>query len=121
MNAFDNAYSGGTVEDAFVVRVNAAGSALVYSTYLSGNFGARGCGIAANNNQGLRLCDRHDQHQLSSNSECLRIHKFQLWLHDQAMHELFRCSVTRLFNFPWPTRALLKAGLSQRTSAATFI
>ena len=38
MNAFDNAYSGGTVEDAFVVRVNAAGSALVYSTYLSGNF-----------------------------------------------------------------------------------
>ena len=52
MNAFDNAYSGGTVEDAFVVRVNAAGSALVYSTYLSGNFGARGCGIAANNNQG---------------------------------------------------------------------
>jgi hypothetical protein len=53
MNAFDNAYSGGTVEDAFVVRVNAAGSALVYSTYLSGNFGARGCGIAANNSQGF--------------------------------------------------------------------
>ena len=52
VNAFDNAYSGGTVEDAFVVRINAAGSALVYSTYLSGNFGARGCGIAANNGQG---------------------------------------------------------------------
>ena len=53
MNAFDNAYSGGTVEDAFVLRINAAGSALVYSTYLSGNFGARGCGIAANNSQGF--------------------------------------------------------------------
>ncbi len=53
MNAFDSTYSGGTVEDAFVVRINAAGSALVYSTYLSGNFGARGCGIWANNSQGL--------------------------------------------------------------------
>lgn len=53
MNAFDSTYSGGTDEDAFVVRINAAGSALVYSTYLSGNFGARGCGIAANNNQGF--------------------------------------------------------------------
>src|SRR6185436_15138123 len=51
VNAFDNAYSGGTVEDAFVVRINAAGSALVYSTYLSGTFGARGCGIWANNSQ----------------------------------------------------------------------
>jgi hypothetical protein len=53
MNAFDSTYSGGTVEDAFVVRLNAAGSALVYSTYLSGNFGARGCGIAASNSQGF--------------------------------------------------------------------
>ena len=51
MNAFDSTYSGGTVEDAFVVRINAVGSALVYSTYLSGNFGARGCGIWANNSQ----------------------------------------------------------------------
>ncbi|MEP6922425.1 MAG: SBBP repeat-containing protein [bacterium] len=53
MNALDSTYSGGTVEDAFVVRINAAGSALVYSTYLSGNFGARGCGIWANNSQGF--------------------------------------------------------------------
>jgi len=53
VNAFDSTYSGGTVEDAFVVRINAAGSALVYSTYLSGNFGARGCGIWANNSQGF--------------------------------------------------------------------
>ena len=53
MNAFDSTYSGGTDEDAFVVRINAAGSALVYSTYLSGNFGARGCGISANNSQGF--------------------------------------------------------------------
>ncbi|HYU99785.1 MAG TPA: SBBP repeat-containing protein [Pyrinomonadaceae bacterium] len=51
MNAFDSTYSGGTDEDAFVVRINPAGSALVYSTYLSGNFGARGCGIWANNSQ----------------------------------------------------------------------
>jgi Calx-beta domain/Carboxypeptidase regulatory-like domain/Beta-propeller repeat/Domain of unknown function (DUF4214) len=51
VNAFDSTYSGGTDEDAFVVRINAAGSALVYSTYLSGNFGARGCGIWANNSQ----------------------------------------------------------------------
>ncbi len=53
VNAFDSTYSGGTDEDAFVTRINAAGSALVYSTYLSGNFGARGCGIAANNSQGF--------------------------------------------------------------------
>jgi hypothetical protein len=52
INAFDSLYSGGTDEDAFVTRINAAGSALVYSTYLSGNFGSRGFGIAANNSQG---------------------------------------------------------------------
>jgi Carboxypeptidase regulatory-like domain/Beta-propeller repeat/Putative Ig domain len=46
MNAFDSTYSGGTDEDAFVTRLNAAGSALVYSTYLSGQYGARGWGIA---------------------------------------------------------------------------
>src|SRR5882762_3312005 len=51
MNSFDSTYSGGTDEDAFVVRINAAGSVLVYSTYLSGNFGARACGIWANNSQ----------------------------------------------------------------------
>jgi Carboxypeptidase regulatory-like domain/Calx-beta domain/Beta-propeller repeat len=53
VNAFDSTYSGGTDEDAFVTRINAAGSALVYSTYLSGNFGARAWGIAANNSQGF--------------------------------------------------------------------
>ena len=53
VNAFDSTYSGGTDEDAFVTRINAAGSALVYSTYLSGNFGARGWGIAANSSQGF--------------------------------------------------------------------
>jgi hypothetical protein len=47
VNAFDSIYSGGTDEDAFVTRINAAGSALVYSTYLSGTFGARGFGISA--------------------------------------------------------------------------
>ena len=35
-----------TVDASFVTRLNPAGSALVYSTYLSGNFGARGWGIA---------------------------------------------------------------------------
>jgi hypothetical protein len=49
VNAFDStlSFAGGT--DAFVTRLNPAGSALVYSTYLSGNFGARGWGIAVNN------------------------------------------------------------------------
>ncbi|MCU1265596.1 MAG: uncharacterized protein JWM21_1914 [Acidobacteria bacterium] len=49
VNAFDSTYSssaGSGVEDAFVARLNPAGSALVYSTYLSGQFGARGYGIA---------------------------------------------------------------------------
>ena len=52
VNAFDSLYSGGTDEDAFVTRINAAGSALAYSTYLSGTFGSRGYGISANNAQG---------------------------------------------------------------------
>jgi Carboxypeptidase regulatory-like domain/Beta-propeller repeat len=52
MNAYDGTYSGGTDEDAFVTRIDASGSALAYSTYLSGTFGARGFGIAANNSQG---------------------------------------------------------------------
>ena len=46
VNAFDSTYSGGTDEDGFVARLNPAGSALVYSTYLSGQFGARPYGIA---------------------------------------------------------------------------
>jgi uncharacterized repeat protein (TIGR01451 family) len=37
-------YDGGL--DAFVAKLNAAGSALVYSTYLGGNFGDGGSGIA---------------------------------------------------------------------------
>jgi Carboxypeptidase regulatory-like domain/Beta-propeller repeat len=49
VNAFKSTYSGGTDEDAFVTRLNPTGSALVYSTYLAGQFGARGWGIAVNN------------------------------------------------------------------------
>ena len=48
-NAFQAAYAGG-LSDAFVTKVNAAGSALVYSTYLggsgSGDYGDQGTGIA---------------------------------------------------------------------------
>lgn len=49
VNAFRStlSFAGGT--DAFVTRLNPTGSALVYSTYLSGQFGARGWGIAVNN------------------------------------------------------------------------
>src|SRR5262249_40107100 len=39
------AYGGGS-EDAFVVKLNAAGSALVYSTYLGGSGNDEGVGIA---------------------------------------------------------------------------
>lgn len=49
VNAFDSTYSstaGSGVEDGFVARLNPAGSALVYSSYLSGQFGARPYGIA---------------------------------------------------------------------------
>lgn len=53
VNALKSTYSGGTDEDAFVTRINAAGSALVYSTYLAGQFGARGWGIAATGSQGF--------------------------------------------------------------------
>jgi hypothetical protein len=43
-NPLQPAYGGGT--DAFVAKLNAAGSALVYSTYLGGSGGEHGSGIA---------------------------------------------------------------------------
>ena len=43
-NAFQNTFGGGG--DAFVTKLNAAGSALVYSTYLGGSDGDFGAGIA---------------------------------------------------------------------------
>jgi hypothetical protein len=43
--AFQTSFAGGS-EDAFVSKLNAAGSALVYSTYLGGSGGAGGSGIA---------------------------------------------------------------------------
>ncbi len=47
VNAFDSTHTSGSgVEDAFVTRLNPAGSALVYSSFLKGQFGARGYGIA---------------------------------------------------------------------------
>jgi hypothetical protein len=39
-------YFGGGVSDAFVAKLNPAGSALVYSTYLGGNYFDLGRGIA---------------------------------------------------------------------------
>jgi hypothetical protein len=49
LNPFQASYSGGPGADAFVTKVNAAGTALVYSTYLGGNGGGgfeNGAGIA---------------------------------------------------------------------------
>jgi hypothetical protein len=48
LNAFTSTFVGSTSGDgnAFVTRLNPAGSALVYSTFLSGTFGARGFAIA---------------------------------------------------------------------------
>jgi len=43
-NAYQGAFGG--VNDAFVTKLSAAGSALVYSTYLGGDGGDRGSGIA---------------------------------------------------------------------------
>jgi PKD repeat protein len=43
--AFDKTYAGG---DAFVMRINAAGSALIYSSYYGGSMGEAACGIAVN-------------------------------------------------------------------------
>ena len=45
-NPLQGAHAGG-LEDAFVTKLNAAGSALVYSTYLGGSDGDYGQGIAA--------------------------------------------------------------------------
>jgi hypothetical protein len=45
VNAFQPLYGGN--EDAFVTKINAAGSAFVYSTYLGGNVDDWGIGIAA--------------------------------------------------------------------------
>ncbi len=42
VNPIQSAYSGGPGADAFVTKINAAGSALVYSTYLGGNAGNGG-------------------------------------------------------------------------------
>jgi hypothetical protein len=42
LNPFQSAYSGGPGADAFVTKINAAGTALVYSTYLGGNAGNTG-------------------------------------------------------------------------------
>jgi len=44
-DAFDTSFNGGIV-DAFVTKLNATGSALVYSTYLGGSSDDRGRGIA---------------------------------------------------------------------------
>jgi uncharacterized protein (TIGR03437 family) len=44
-NPIQGAYAGGD-QSAFVTKINAAGSALVYFTYLGGGFGAYGYGIA---------------------------------------------------------------------------
>ena len=48
MNGFESSFVGSTSGDgdAFVTRLNSAGSAVVYSTYLSGTYGARGYGVA---------------------------------------------------------------------------
>lgn len=48
LNAFDTIYSGGSDGDAFVSKLNAAGTALVYSTYLGGTNSEHGQGIAVN-------------------------------------------------------------------------
>jgi hypothetical protein len=45
-NAIQPVHGGGVIQDAFVTKINAAGSALVYSTYLGGTGGEIGFGIA---------------------------------------------------------------------------
>nr|MBA3240534.1 SBBP repeat-containing protein [Acidobacteriota bacterium] len=45
-NALQPANGGGVLQDAYVTKINAAGSALVYSTYLGGTGGEIGFGIA---------------------------------------------------------------------------
>ena len=102
-------------------RINAAGSALIYSTYLSGNFGARGFGIAANNSQGIRLRDRHDQHWLSGDGQRLRIDQFQLRFPDQADARTVRAHRRWSIQPSWPTPAPSKDELSPRMWPATFM
>jgi pimeloyl-ACP methyl ester carboxylesterase len=48
VNAFDSSFVGSTSGDGdvFVTRLNPAGTSIVYSTFLSGTYGARGYGIA---------------------------------------------------------------------------
>ncbi|HYJ04808.1 MAG TPA: SBBP repeat-containing protein, partial [Chthoniobacterales bacterium] len=46
LNAFDSTFGGPFASDAFVAKINAAGSALVYSSYLGGNAEDTGFGIA---------------------------------------------------------------------------
>lgn len=49
MEAFDTTYNSG-VYDAFVVKLNSTGSALIYSTFLDGSYGSTGEGIAIDTN-----------------------------------------------------------------------
>lgn len=47
--AFDNTYNGGYPGDAFVIKLNNAGTSLVYSTFLGGSYPDRGYGISIDN------------------------------------------------------------------------
>ena len=54
VNGFQNSL-GGATQDAFVAKLNAAGTALVYSTYLGGNATSDGFGIALDSSDNVYL------------------------------------------------------------------
>ena len=64
MNAIQPSFSGG--EDAFITKINANGTALVYSTYLGGSGTQEGWGIAVDSGAGLRQWT----HCLNGFSDC---------------------------------------------------
>jgi hypothetical protein len=53
-NATQPSYGGG--QDAFVTRMNAAGTALDFSTFLGGNGDDAGGGVALDSNRPFRKC-----------------------------------------------------------------
>ena len=69
MNPLQDANAGGV--DAFVAKINAAGSALVYSTYLGGSGNDQGFGIAVDGSGNAYVTGDDQLNQLSRTIERL--------------------------------------------------
>ena len=72
--AFDSTLDRNFNQDAFVTKLNASGSALVYSTFLGGRFGEWGNGIAVDGSGRAYVTGHTQSHELPHHPQCLRHH-----------------------------------------------